>query len=99
MGKGGYHGGGTVVSPINNSDWFTGHTEDDEETIGSAKKPIELSAETESEIASLRRSIAALAGQLERTQRDSDSEKVKLRKILDRHGQPRDLCLDWKGAL
>lgn len=90
MGSGGYQGGGTVVSPIKNPDWFSGDADGEEEPIYPPKRPIEMSIETEQEIASLRRSISALESQLKSTQRDLASETAKLRRILTRHGQPLD---------
>lgn len=99
MGKGGYNGGGTVVSPIQNPDWFSGgdEPEDDDEAGEGTKKPIAMSSETEQEIASLRRSIAALSGQLKSTENQLTSEKTKLIRILTKHGQPLDEGLQRNG--
>lgn len=90
MGKGGYHGAGTVVSPITNPDWFGDGEPEGEEQIGGSKKPVPMPPEVEQEIASLRRSIPALEAKLRNVETDLASEKAKLRRLLGTYGQPID---------
>ena len=82
-----------MVNPATTPDWF-GDGDPEQGAPGPTVRPVELSVQTEQQIAALRRSIAALETQAGAIARDLKSEKAKLRRVLLDHRQPLDKGLE-----
>lgn len=95
MGKGSYPGGHTIIG-TDTPDWF-GDGDPTDGDVVPGRSPVELPADVELAIASLRKSVLAFENKLRSAERDLESEKRKLASLLEKYGQPLDANLKQGG--